>query len=251
VILVFLGVQEIGMTSKSVLLASSALAALLFTGSAEARGMYYFTAGGGANWFNDDSFHARTSPTNSAETLNFAPSSDVGFVLHATVGAHLDQIFNGLRIEAEGSYRRANVNGNWTSNTGTPTDVSAGNLDFDESVWAILGNVWWDINLGSSLTPYIGGGAGYGESKLEGTFKGATPSGAPNFKLTDDGFAWQLGAGVNWQIGPNVAIGVGYRYFVAPSVDVRPPGFAYFPNDARGTVDVNSQSVLLDFTFAM
>jgi opacity protein-like surface antigen len=247
VILLSRDAQEIGMKTKSVLFASSALAALLLTGSAEARGTFYFTAGGGANWFKDDSFNARTSPTSSADTLTFAPDSDIGFVLHAAVGAHLDQVFHGLRLEVEGSYRRADAGGFWTSNVGNPAIVSSGGLDFDESVWAVLGNVWWDIDLGGDLTPYIGGGVGWGESKLDGTYVTGV---VPAFKFTDDGFAWQLGAGVNWQIAPNVAIGVGYRYFVAPNVDVRSSGFT-LGNDAVGTVNVDSQSVLLDFTFAM
>jgi opacity protein-like surface antigen len=236
------------MTTKTILLTSTALAVLALASPAEARGPFYFTAGGGGNWLQDDSFHAVTSPTTSADTLNFVPDSDIGFVLHAAVGAHLDQVFQGLRVDIEGSYRQNKVKGFWTSNTGTPTGVSSGRLDFDESVWAVLGNVWWDIDLGSQFVPYIGGGAGWGESKLDGKFQGS--GGVPTFNFTGDGFAWQLGAGITWRLAPNVAIGIGYRYFSAPDVDVRPPGFA-FPNDAQGNVNVDSQSVLLDFTFAL
>lgn len=237
------------MSSKTLLLASSALAALALATPAEARSPYYFTAGGGANWIQDDSFRAVTSPTFSADTLTFSPNSDVGFVLHAAVGAHLDEWVKGLRLEVEGSFRQSNVGGFWTSNVDSPVGKSSGGLDFDESVWAILGNVWWDIDLGSPFSPYIGGGMGWGESKLKGTYQNSFQPGG--FDFSNDGFTWQVGAGVNWQIGPNVAIGVGYRYMSAPDVDVFPAGIVGFGNSAQGNVNVDSQSVLLDFTFAL
>jgi outer membrane autotransporter protein len=34
-----------------------------------------------------------------------------------------------------------------------------------------------------------------------------------------NGFAWQLGAGVNYTVAPDVQLGVGYRYFKGPSFD--------------------------------
>lgn len=61
-----------------------------------------------------------------------------------------------------------------------------------------LGNLWVDIPVGSVLTPYVGGGLGIAGFELDGEGKGR--------------FAWQLGAGVAFNLSPSAAITLDYRH---------------------------------------
>ncbi len=233
------------MRTKTTLLLSTAIGALALTSPAQAARPYYVSVMGGANFLQDNSFHAVTSPTFSADTLAFHPNSDTGFIVAATVGMHLDQVLSGLRVEAEGAYRKNNVKGTWQSNTGTPTLISSGTLDYDHSTWSVLANAWYDFNVGSALKPYVGGGIGWAETRLKGTYKGLSAPN-PNFDFSNDGFAWQAGAGVNYALTPNIDVGIGYRYFSGPDVTV---GSSFGANSAAGSISSDNQSVLVNLTF--
>jgi opacity protein-like surface antigen len=235
------------MRTKTTLLVSTAIGALALTSPAQAARPFYVSVMGGANFLQDDSFHAVTSPTASADTLAFHPNSDTGFVVSAAVGMHLDQVLSGLRVEAEGAYRKNQVHGNWRSNTGTPTSFSSGKLDYDHSTWSVLANAWYDFNIDSALKPYVGGGIGWAETRLKGTYKGSFAVN-PNFDFSKDGFAWQAGAGVNYALTPNIDLGVGYRYFSGPDVTVHSDLGA---NSAAGSISSNNQSVLVSLTFGL
>src|SRR5260221_3251733 len=162
------------MRTKTTLLVSTAIGALALTSPAQAAGPFYVSVMGGANFLQDDSFRAVTSPTSSANTLAFHPNSDTGFIVSAAVGVHLDQVLSGLRVEAEGAYRKNHVKGTWQSNTGTPTSISSGTLDYDHSTWSVLANAWYDFNIGSALKPYVGGGICWAETRLKCSYKGSS-----------------------------------------------------------------------------
>ena len=61
-----------------------------------------------------------------------------------------------------------------------------------------LANVWVDLPVGGAITPYVGGGLGIGGFEIEGEGKAK--------------FAWQLGAGVAFDISPAIALTADYRY---------------------------------------
>lgn len=61
-----------------------------------------------------------------------------------------------------------------------------------------IANVWFDIPVSGTITPYIGGGAGIGGFETGGEGKAR--------------FTWQLGAGVAVKLSPNVSITGDYRY---------------------------------------
>jgi len=202
----------------------------------------YFTVGGGGNWLSDQSARA----TEPGSFFAFGTTGDTGFVLKAAVGGRLDNVIDGLRIEIEGSYQQNSVEGNWGSHNGAT--LRSGHLEFDQTTFAVLANAWWEFDLGS-LHPYVGGGAGWAKTELEGKMAQFGPPFAT--RVIDDsgnGFAWQLGGGVNFDVSPNVVIGVGYRYFSGPDVDVAP---AVAINAAAASMDVTSQSVVLDLSFKL
>lgn len=230
------------MKTKLTLLANTAAAAFAFAAPAEAAGAWYVGVFGGGNWGSDHAFAVETAPTVSADTLVWDTEAETGFVVGGAVGLHLNQFMDGLRAEVEVAYRENSVDGVFASSVGTIPGI--GTLEVDQSSFAVLANLWYDFNVGG-ITPYVGGGIGWAESQVEGNQ--VTIVTRP-FDFSNSGFAWQLGAGINFDISPNVVLGLGYRYFEGPDVTVGSP--TPF-NDATSDVDNQNHSAILSLTFAM
>lgn len=71
---------------------------------------------------------------------------------------------------------------------------------------SIMLNAYYDIDTGTNLTPYVGGGLGY--AKVKGKMAATGISGS----MDDNNFAWQLGIGVGYTLTNHVTIDAGYRY---------------------------------------
>lgn len=231
------------MKTKLTLLASTTLVALAIAAPAQAAGSgWYVNLSGGANWLSDDGFTA----TNGNDTLTFSPDSDTGFIVSGAIGYSLNNVLQGLRVEVEAGYRENQVDGLWTAdrNNGAGTGTSSGALDYEHSTFSVLANAWYDFNV-AGVTPYIGGGIGWADTDLDGTYTGGN---IPVLSFSDDGFAWQAGAGINFDISPNMKLGVGYRYFEGPEVTVLAP---HALNTASGEVESQNHSALLSLTIGM
>ncbi|MBI1212790.1 MAG: outer membrane beta-barrel protein [Alphaproteobacteria bacterium] len=136
-----------------------------------------------------------------------------GFVVGVALGYDLsDVITPGLKAELEGAYRHNNVHGNalalFTNSASTGTYASQSGADL--SVWSVMANLWYEIDTGSKIRPYLGGGIGWGRQKWKIGLVGPGPY---FHDSEDEGLAWQLGAGFNWHVSDHAAIGLGYRYF--------------------------------------
>lgn len=200
------------MRIKLALLATTAM--VLTSAAAEAASTHrsYVSVFGGGNFLNDSNDVA----TAGADTFTLGDDPDTGYVAGVAVGAHLDQFLKGLRLEVEASYRDNQINGDFTTTNNGATGY-VGSIDADQSNFAVMANLWWDIDLGM-ITPYIGGGAGWAQVQADG-FLSNTNGDTTSFDTDDSGFAWQLGGGVNFDVSPNIEIGVGYRYFQGPEID--------------------------------
>ena len=224
------------MRMKRILLASSALAVLAGAQQANAASDMYVSVFGGANFISDAAAAATYYSTSSISI-----DGDTGFVIGAAIGTKLDNWAKGLRAEVEVSYRRNDAGGLWTTSSGSTGGFHDSNL----STFAILANVWYDIDIGSKVRPYIGGGVGWGRTQSEGAFiQTFTSSGTvtPNLDFSasgdNSGFTWQLGAGFNYEVAPDVDVGLGYRYFNGPE-------FTYF---GRADLDNENHAVQVNLT---
>ena len=213
---------------KNLLLASTALALL---GTAQpAQAEMYVSVFGGANWLQDSSGAGTTffdgKFWNTTTFARFSTDADTGFVLGGAIGTHLDNWVKGLRAEVEVSYRRHDVGGRWATSgffTGLSTGSfsSSGAIHMNQSTFAIMANVWYDFDMNWRIKPYVGGGVGWARTKVDGafrTFSGFSTTTA--FNRHENGFAWQLGAGFNYEVQPGVNVGLGYRYFEGPDVEL-------------------------------
>lgn len=213
------------MRRKLTLLASAAGAAM-FLGQPAFAGGLYFSTFGGANFVRD--YHHST--TTGRETLDENFNFNTGFVLGSAVGIELDRWLHGLRVELETSYRRNKLDGDWAltvaPNLVAPDALQSGSINGHSSVFALMANAWYEFDIGTRFKPYLGGGVGWARSRQDGAFDVGTliTSLAVNpfngWVVENDGFAYQLGAGITSQIMPGVSLGLGYRYFDAPDTDL-------------------------------
>ncbi|MFM9864023.1 MAG: outer membrane protein [Micropepsaceae bacterium] len=231
------------MRMKRILLATSALAVLAGAQQAQAASDMYVSVFGGANFQPDQS--------QSFYSSSFTLDPDTGFVLGGTVGTRLTNWAKGLRAEVEFGYRRNDVAGAWTSSYGT----TGGYIDANMSTFAIMANAWYDIDIGSKVRPYVGGGVGWARTRLEIAQIETFSTSGPGFQLREDsehensGFAWQLGLGINYEVAPDVDVGIGYRYFVGPNISDGGEGFLDF--DEGGNIDNENHAVQLHLTIGI
>ena len=45
-----------------------------------------------------------------------------------------------------------------------------GIVEYDHETFSVLANIWWDIPIGGNFSPYIGGGIGWADTNVDGTF---------------------------------------------------------------------------------
>ncbi len=198
---------------KKLWLATTALAVLASAQQAQADGLYV-SVFGGASFVNDESKAGNTSGYY-GYTSRESYDGETGFVIGGAVGTGLDNWVKGLRVELEASYRRNDIGGNWSEQTffvGT-----TGTIDANLSTFSIMSNVAYDIDAGWKVKPYVMAGAGWARSSFEGAL--VTTGGSQwgnSFDGENSGFAWQLGAGFNYEVAPGVDVGLGYRYFDGP-----------------------------------
>jgi OOP family OmpA-OmpF porin len=112
---------------------------------------------------------------------------------------------NGLRTELELGQRAGSVSGT--------TGTTSGRLD----VTSLMGNVLYDIATGGAVIPYLGVGAGGARVRAKDIgpdLGNATISGSDNV------FAYQGIAGLDFRIDDNMALGASYRYFATQSASI-------------------------------
>lgn len=166
---------------RLILLFAASLAACVSTATA---GDWYASIYGGVN-------------RNSVIELPFV-KDETGHVIGGTVGKGIAAI-PGLRIEVDLSHRSNDV------------EIFSF-LTANHETTGLLFNVAYDIGSGP-VVPYVLIGAGYAHT--EATFESISL-----LKLEASDLAFQLGAGAQAPLFPGARIGIGYRYFQGPVVEV-------------------------------
>jgi opacity protein-like surface antigen len=135
---------------------------------------------------------------------------DTGFGINGAVGYG----FGNVRLEGEVSYRQADFDKVGIDNltVGSLKFTSLGSLDVDgdASSLGLMGNVWYDFDTGSKWLPFIGGGIGVARVDSDIDSIGGVSVG---FSEDDTVFAYQVGAGIGYQISDNAVATLGYRFY--------------------------------------
>ena len=159
---------------------------------------WYLGVGAGANFLQDNDAKIGAT-TNRIE-------SSPGFLLDSAIGFGFE---SQLRPEFEIAYRRNTVD----KTSGTGSGVARGNMN---SV-AFMGNLFYDFQTQTGLTPYLGVGVG-------GALVGADDAGIV-FSSTFDNqpflFAYQGIAGFSYELSERWDITADYRYFATLDPDYK------------------------------
>jgi opacity protein-like surface antigen len=181
-------------------------AACLLAGTAQAQcccnDSFYVGALGGVNWINEIKSHGAK--------VNF----DAGYVLGVNAGYRICEQF---RVEGEFAYRHnektKHVDFDFSSTTGE--DIRRGKIDATIKTYSLMANAYYDFDFFSCcapcLTPYIGAGIGYAWN--DSSVKVKADDLSIKLKGSDNRFAWQAMAGLNYRLCENVRVGVEYRFF--------------------------------------
>jgi outer membrane protein OmpA-like peptidoglycan-associated protein len=152
---------------------------------------------------------------------------------------------SGLRPELEFVYREDKFDkGNVLPGAFGPTLLSTDNLHGEQNVEAAMLNLWLDLAKSSSVHPYIGGGGGYARFRIKNVQYGDTPELRRDH---DDIFAWQAGAGLDFDLTERFDLGLGYRYF---HTDKAKFNAVRAQPDAEQTTHYRSHAALLSMRYS-
>ncbi len=135
-----------------------------------------------------------------------------GFAVNGAVGLDGDM----YRVEGALGYQ-AN---DWDAFIGFDLDDDA---EAETSILSFMVNGYLDIEMPAApVTPYLMAGAGVANVDLD--IEGESDD--------DTVFAYQIGAGVGFEVSPNVTVDIGYRYFATSDVNFE----EFFDDDADFSV---------------
>ena len=134
---------------------------------------------------------------NSSDDLSY----DLGYAVSGALGY---QSRNGFRFEIEGSYREYEAE-----------EFEGQNANGEAEIGTVLGNLYYDINFGGRVTPYIGLGMGVYFIDLDDVESGSS------FFEVDDGtqFAFALHGGLGVEVTERLDLTVNYT-FLGHEVDL-------------------------------
>jgi len=174
-------------------------------------GHWYIQGGGGLNWALDQDFTFGGATETAEYELGWLAGGAAGYAWN-----------NGFRTEFEATYRSNELD----APSGRLTDGSVDSI-------GLMFNILYDIDTGSAITPYLGGGVGAGYVDYDYT---AGPIGS----YQDDtwGVALQGIAGVSYAVTDNVDVFADYRYFTV------------LDSDVSGTIGPNALPISVDDDYA-
>ena len=154
---------------------------------------FYIGAKGGLNILNDSS-------------LDSIVNLDINYGLGLTFGGVLGYDFEDLRLDAEITYRDNDID-----LIGVPAEGSTTALSY-------MINGYFDVPTHMAVKPYVGGGIGYATVSINDA---NIPGVATVADDSDSVFAYQLSAGLGFEISRRTTLSLGYRYFATQELELQ------------------------------
>lgn len=134
------------------------------------------------------------------------PAAKIAFAGGPTAGLAVGfASHDGWRLEGELSWLRAEIE--------TIAGAAAGAAEAD--AWTAMAGLYYGIDTGSAVTPYLGGGVGAARVSLSGVAGGG---GIDDFDVV---FAWQAAAGVDLRASEAITLSLECRYMSADGLRMR------------------------------
>jgi opacity protein-like surface antigen len=147
----------------------------------------------------------------------------------------------GLALGPGGGRLRLEANASWRENDIDGLDADGLDIEADGELGVLVGlaNAYYDFDLGLPLRPYLGGGVGAARVSVDTDTGGL-------LDVDDEGwaFAWNLAAGLGYELGGGLELTGGYRYLRVEGTDL--------DVDGGGELDVDnyaSHEVLLGLRY--
>ncbi len=227
----------------------------------------YVSGFGGVSWMNN----IKTSDTYTYDVAtdhNYTSDNDLGAGLALTGAIGCD--YGNYRLEAEVGYQTNEVKSialfdNGAALDAFPTGVTGipltnrAEMRGDVSVLSLMGNGYYDFDLGSKVEFYATAGVGVAQVSLHNvnvaneavipvetgdyTYQATTDPGYNGHETT---LAWQVGAGIAAPIADNVKLDLRYRYFATTDFTLADLGSGNWGgNTNSANTNLSSHSVLL------
>jgi OmpA-OmpF porin, OOP family len=180
---------------------------------------WYVGVDGGAMLVEDLNLDVTTLPQGAVAGTQRSASLDAG--KGYDFGGVVGYDFGGFRLESEVSFREADVTGLNSSTPfipfGTGPGLIAGNVPVNGDVNALsfMVNGMLDFGDDDGLQGFVGGGVGVARVDVQTVF--AAPAYLDD---SDTGLAWQALAGIRAPLSDRWDVGLKYRFFNAPNVDL-------------------------------
>jgi len=149
-----------------------------------------------------------TDATEPGMVVKFGFDNDIA--LSGAVGTRMDS----LRMEAELSYQKNDLD--TVGITGITVDAATLGVSGKTKALTGLVNVYYDFDTGSPFRPYITGGLGFSRADINARISFEDEQEV--LDEDDTGFAFQLGAGIGYEVTENVTLDLRYRYFSIPDL---------------------------------
>ncbi|NJL57804.1 outer membrane beta-barrel protein [bacterium] len=89
-----------------------------------------------------------------------------------------------------------------------------------------MANIYYDIPTNSRFRPYLGAGLGFYTSRINNLTATFFPAAmlSPVNQTSETSFAFQIKAGISYEISPKSEAFLGYRYFNGSTLNFNDPG---------------------------
>jgi opacity protein-like surface antigen len=146
--------------------------------------------------------------------------ASVDYGLGFSLGGVLGYDFGIFRVDGELAFRHneAEKVGNLSLET---ADLFGSSADSTTSVFSYMINGYIDLPTGGPLKPFIGGGIGFASVSVDWVTPGVFPfSEIPLADDSDTGFAYQISAGLGYEINPRVTLTFTFRHFATEELQM-------------------------------
>lgn len=152
----------------------------------------------------ENKFTSSLNEVNTFDRLNLdRKKNDTVAGLRIAYGVNIPLWSNNMRAELEYGFNgKAKLDGHsFSPNVNYKSDIKSQFL---------MANVYYDFDLDSDWTPYVGAGIGYARVKASNNISSAGQT--DSFSKSSGNFAWNLTAGITYDLTEDFSIDASYRY---------------------------------------